>query len=764
MSTALPLVSCIMPTYNRRAFVPLAVRYFLRQDYPNKELIVVDDGTDPVEDLMPAEAQIRYLRLTERLALGAKRNLACDAAQGQWIIHWDDDDWSAPGRISYQVQQIEGTAAEICGLRQVLFYAPEQHRAWEYAYPHQGRAWVYGASLCYRKAFWRKHPFPGVTVGEDTRFVWADRNARIHVLPDHHFLVSLVHPGNTSPKRTAASIYRPQPVERVQRLLGDDLPHYQPAAGATLPRADSPLSGTVIPPAKAANRLTEPDWPPPAAPTDSPTPMEPMTIARKADLLLPEFAAFNHGQNLPWMRRWELPFALCHARLGNTGAVLDASINPAGFGERLARLYPHVLYRHSSPIQNGHFVSPLGLPDESFDRVFCINALEHLLRAQRQELLAALARKLKPGGLLILTSDFYFDSAWQRAEFLQSGVTRADRQEVFNGFNKVTMAEWAEFCRPHGLLPECPRDDLPVESDSTLYLNQPPHVHACIGGVFYKEPRPQFAGARTIVLALLTWNTRQVSLESLEAYLREAHLLARLGHRPHLCICDNGSTDGTPAALQAFAEKLTLPHRLLLNPQNRGNSIARNQIIDYLQEVNGDYLMFMDGDIEVVPFSSVALLRHMENCGSQLGCIGANSAGQTPHRSHTSPCLYAIDPAQVRSTNLVAWTQYGMFRRQIFNAGVRFDENTPFNGPGWGFEDNDLAFQMETKGFANQYFGGMVYLHRAAHSSLRILREQGHDPLHLYRNRKQYVIQKWDSVPAISQGPLRDVRQVEIRI
>jgi glycosyltransferase involved in cell wall biosynthesis len=38
-----PIASCIIPTANRRRFVPQAIRYFLTQDYPNKELIVVDD-------------------------------------------------------------------------------------------------------------------------------------------------------------------------------------------------------------------------------------------------------------------------------------------------------------------------------------------------------------------------------------------------------------------------------------------------------------------------------------------------------------------------------------------------------------------------------------------------------------------------------------------------------------------------------------------------------------------------------------------------
>ena len=68
-----PLVSCIMPTHNRRPFVAQAIVYFLRQDYPNRELIVVDDGTDPVADLIPDDPCIRYLHQEHTSTLGAKR-------------------------------------------------------------------------------------------------------------------------------------------------------------------------------------------------------------------------------------------------------------------------------------------------------------------------------------------------------------------------------------------------------------------------------------------------------------------------------------------------------------------------------------------------------------------------------------------------------------------------------------------------------------------------------------------------------------------
>ena len=91
-----------------------------------------------------------------------------------------------------------------------------------------------------------------------------------------------------------------------------------------------------------------------------------ITTARQTDLNLSEFRAFSSGQTLPRMRQWELPFVLFNSRLSSTMSVLDCTINPIDFSDRLQRLYPHVLYRHWSPIQNGAFSLPVGMPDESF--------------------------------------------------------------------------------------------------------------------------------------------------------------------------------------------------------------------------------------------------------------------------------------------------------------------------------------------------------------------------------------------------------------
>jgi len=230
-----PLVSCIMPTADRRPFVALALRRFLAQDWPRRELVVVDDGADPVADLLPHDPRIRYLRPEGRLTVGAKRNLACREARGEFIAHCDDDDWMAARRLSTQVTALlKAPEAALCGLERVYYLEPAAGRAWLYVYPGGRRPWVAGNSLCYRKAFWQRHPFAEVNVGEDARFVFSDPRSPPLVLADSSVLVALIHGRNVDPKRVHQRCWRPQPAESVKAIMGDDVDAYGAAARSLL--------------------------------------------------------------------------------------------------------------------------------------------------------------------------------------------------------------------------------------------------------------------------------------------------------------------------------------------------------------------------------------------------------------------------------------------------------------------------------------------------------------------------------------------------
>lgn len=111
-------ISCLMVTADRRQLAERAVDCFLAQTYPNRELVVVDDGA---QDYAPLLARVPPERLIHRrlpkdpaTTLGALRNLSLDLARGDLITQWDDDDWFDPARLARQVVALGGAAACWC--------------------------------------------------------------------------------------------------------------------------------------------------------------------------------------------------------------------------------------------------------------------------------------------------------------------------------------------------------------------------------------------------------------------------------------------------------------------------------------------------------------------------------------------------------------------------------------------------------------------------------------------------------------------------
>lgn len=104
-----PLVSCICPTYNRFPemgfLLEESVECFLRQDYPEKELIIINDC--PGQELVCKQPDVVVLNVPVRYSsMGTKRNAAILAAKGNLICMWDDDDISLPWRLSFSVEML----------------------------------------------------------------------------------------------------------------------------------------------------------------------------------------------------------------------------------------------------------------------------------------------------------------------------------------------------------------------------------------------------------------------------------------------------------------------------------------------------------------------------------------------------------------------------------------------------------------------------------------------------------------------------------
>jgi glycosyltransferase involved in cell wall biosynthesis len=200
-----PLVSCIMPTANRHKYVPFAVDYFLAQDYLNKELVIIDDGTDPIRPLLPDDARLRYYHYDQPVgSIGLKRNLACDKAAGEIIVHWDDDEWYAFDWISRGVANLVESGANITGIEFINYYSAITDTFWVGSSlnrnnPSRKKQWLNGPTITYWKSWWISHPFKDLQKGEDDEFV-NHPDAKNYAHDYIEGFVKILHPGNTTIK------------------------------------------------------------------------------------------------------------------------------------------------------------------------------------------------------------------------------------------------------------------------------------------------------------------------------------------------------------------------------------------------------------------------------------------------------------------------------------------------------------------------------------------------------------------------------------
>ena len=103
----MPLVSCVIPTYNRAEFVKRAIDSVLNQTYENIEVIVVDDGSqDNTREVVLSikDKRVRYIRLHRNFGVSFARNIGIENSTGDFIAFLDSDDYFLPEKIEKQVE------------------------------------------------------------------------------------------------------------------------------------------------------------------------------------------------------------------------------------------------------------------------------------------------------------------------------------------------------------------------------------------------------------------------------------------------------------------------------------------------------------------------------------------------------------------------------------------------------------------------------------------------------------------------------------
>jgi glycosyltransferase involved in cell wall biosynthesis len=150
----LPFVSICTPTFNRRPFIPSMIKCFEHQDYPRKKMewIIIDDGTDKIEDLVKDIPEVKYFKYDNKMTLGKKRNLMHEKCMGEIIVYMDDDDYYPPKRVSHAVEMFNKNPSKMCaGSSEMHLYF--KHIKKMYQFGPYGPNHATAATFAFRREF-----------------------------------------------------------------------------------------------------------------------------------------------------------------------------------------------------------------------------------------------------------------------------------------------------------------------------------------------------------------------------------------------------------------------------------------------------------------------------------------------------------------------------------------------------------------------------------------------------------------------------------
>jgi glycosyltransferase involved in cell wall biosynthesis len=198
----LPLVSVCTPTFNRRPFIPYMIKIFQSQTYPKDKLewIIVDDGTDPIEDLVKDIPNVKYFYYKDKMDLGKKRNTMHSKCTGEYICYMDDDDYYPPDRIEHAIKMLmDNPKYMIAGSS--LMYTYFKHINKIYSFGPYGPNHATAATFVFKKQLLQKCKFENHAALAEERMFLKEYSIPLLQLDSKKTILVLAHNQNTYDKK-----------------------------------------------------------------------------------------------------------------------------------------------------------------------------------------------------------------------------------------------------------------------------------------------------------------------------------------------------------------------------------------------------------------------------------------------------------------------------------------------------------------------------------------------------------------------------------
>jgi glycosyltransferase involved in cell wall biosynthesis len=191
------------------------------------EWIVVDDGIDPIEDLVSQHPLVRYFRLPEKMPLGKKRNFMHDQARGDILVYMDDDDYYPPCRIQHAVETLMQHPEALCaGSSEMYIYFGDRQQMVQFG-PY-GPRHATAATFAFRRELLLKTRYvDDACLAEERQFLQGYTVPFVQLDPLKTILV-FSHAHNSFDKRTLLGNPN-DPYVRISttKTINDFIPHSQ---------------------------------------------------------------------------------------------------------------------------------------------------------------------------------------------------------------------------------------------------------------------------------------------------------------------------------------------------------------------------------------------------------------------------------------------------------------------------------------------------------------------------------------------------------
>lgn len=163
-----PLVSIIVPVYNSRKYLSECCDSLLRQDYPNVDVILVDDGSDDgseriCEEYAALDSRVRVIHQSNAGHVRA-RSVGLRHADGDIVMWMDSDDWADAHWVTSYLDRMDQSGADmvISGNKDALLRNPASMVSFLLARADH-TLWA----SCARRDLYQGLEFANVTIGED---------------------------------------------------------------------------------------------------------------------------------------------------------------------------------------------------------------------------------------------------------------------------------------------------------------------------------------------------------------------------------------------------------------------------------------------------------------------------------------------------------------------------------------------------------------------------------------------------------------------